>query len=81
MWREDQEAQKILHARIGAKEKHGEAIRRFCIEMDGMMARLRRGSVPMEKQQREGWEPCVWASQDRSDPNWFQWGMSIVARP
>lgn len=30
-----------------------EPIKRLCVEIDGIMARLRRGSVPMEKQEQE----------------------------
>lgn len=35
------------------QEAQGEAITRMYIEMDGVMARFRRGSVPMEKQEEE----------------------------
>lgn len=35
------------------QEEQGEAIRRLYVEMDGVMARLRRGSVPMERQEEE----------------------------
>lgn len=35
------------------QEERGEAIRRLYVEMDGVMARLRRGSVPMELQEEE----------------------------
>jgi hypothetical protein len=61
--REDQQVQEVLmqgaekHLRERERrEEHGEPIRRLSIEMDGVMARLRRGSVPMEapEQQREG---------------------------
>lgn len=35
------------------QEEQGEAIRRLYVEVDGVMARLRRGSVPMERQEEE----------------------------
>lgn len=35
------------------REAQGEPIRRLYVEMDGVMARLRRGSVPMERQEEE----------------------------
>jgi hypothetical protein len=60
---EDQQVQKLLtqgaekhRSEKERQEEHGEPIRRLYVEMDGVMARLRRGSVPMEahEQQREG---------------------------
>lgn len=35
------------------QEEQGEAIRRRYVEVDGVMARLRRGSGPMEQQEEE----------------------------
>lgn len=35
------------------QEEQGEPIQRLDVEVDGVMARLRRGSVPMEKQEEE----------------------------
>jgi hypothetical protein len=61
--REDQQVQEVLmqgadkhRSERERREEHGEPIRRLDSEMDGVMARLRRGSVPMEapEQQREG---------------------------
>lgn len=61
--REDQQVQRLFEQatakHLGAaerQEEQGERIRRLYVEMDGVMARLRRGSVPMEKaeQEREG---------------------------
>lgn len=58
--REDQHVQNLLEQgtekRLGAaerQEEQGERIRRLYVELDGVMARLRRGSVPMEKAERE----------------------------
>jgi hypothetical protein len=58
--REEQEAQAVV--RRGAnkhtdeterQEEKGEPIKRLYVEMDGVMARLRRGSVPMEAGEQE----------------------------
>ncbi len=35
------------------QDQQGESIKRMYVEMDGVMARMRRGSVPMEKQEQE----------------------------
>lgn len=37
---------------VERQEEHGEPIKRLYVEMDGVMARLRRGSVPMESQEQ-----------------------------
>ncbi len=57
---EDQQVQQIVEqaaakdsSEAERQEEQGEPIKRLYVEMDGVMARLRRGSVPMEKQEQD----------------------------
>jgi hypothetical protein len=57
---EDQQMVQILHqggekqlSETQRQEEQGPSIRRLYVELDGVMARLRRGSVPMEAQEHE----------------------------
>lgn len=57
---EDQQVQTLMqhgrekHTSEGERQQEqGECIQRLYVEMDGVMARLRRGSVPMEPQEHE----------------------------
>jgi hypothetical protein len=46
-------------------ERKRPAIRRLYVEIDGVLARLRRGSVPMEQKERKREGRCVSRSESR----------------
>lgn len=60
LWQEDQQMTQILQpggekrlSETQRQEEQGPSIPRLYVELDGVMARLRRGSVPMEAQEHE----------------------------
>jgi hypothetical protein len=57
---EDQQVREIVEqgatkdtSEVERQEEQGEPLKHLYVEMDGVMARLRRGSVPMERQEQE----------------------------
>jgi len=76
--REDQQVQELLaqgaqkHRSLAERqEEHAEPIRRLSVDMDGVMACVRRGRVPLEPSERErsgdvSRDINVGGSQDRS---------------